>query len=501
MEIKYRDDYEYAKSKSSSYLEDCRKWRKYYIGELWDDISVKNPDAYQPEINYIRPNVQQLLAMLQLKHPTITAEPREMTDSPTAGIISKVISTIYDNNNVAETIRLATLDKLIYDRGYVGAAWNNEKQTIEFFVISPFNIFIDPLGRTLDEAEYCHVTHLRSERYVKDKYGVDLKNNDRDEFTDADGIMLIESWYKPSKEYPNGKHYIWTYASDKPLIEDEGTYPTLNKINMFPIVEFLGDNTSTGEKRSMVADMWAVQEMYQKFMGYLADNVMLTQNAQYIGIGDKSQFPETIPNTPGAVHTFISELKPLQTPQLSPSWQNMVLMLQNLFPDISGVRQVNYGSTSSGVTAASAIVALQEAGKTIKELKEDGVIYAAKGIGKICVAMMDDFFTEEIWKRYTGMVPTEENMSLIYDIGLEYSEALPQDKTTRINVGSNMVNMKVLDAIGFGELLGDPVLSAKIAESQKRMQEAAAQAQAMQMQMQGQTQQLPIEQPTEGMNG
>jgi hypothetical protein len=484
MAFDYKLDYETAKARASEYLTDCRKWRKYYIGELWDEIGSKDEEASQPEINYIRPNVMQLLAMLQLKHPAITANPREKTDALAADIISAALSIIYDTQGLSHFIRLATQDMLVYDRGYVGGAWNPISKNIEFFNISPFNIFIDPIAKTLKEAEYCHITHLRSERYMKDKYQKDIKASDTDEFTGASGVLVIESWYKPSTEFQTGKHIIWINGSDKPIVEDEGVYPQLAALNMFPIVEFVGDATTTGEKRSMVADMWGAQEIYMKTMGYLLDNLMLTQNCQYKAKGDPSQFPETIPNKPGAVHTTVGDIEALVTPQLSPAWQNMLVMVQGLFPDISGVRQVNYGNTSSGVTAASAIVALQEAGKTIKELKEDGVIAAAKDIGKICVAMMDDFYTDDEWMRTVGEVPVEENMSLRYDIGIEYTEALPQDKATRMNIAKALVDSQILDPQGFAEIIGDTVLLAKIQDSQGRIQQKAQQAQQMQMQMQ-----------------
>lgn len=482
--LDWNGDYEKAKTRSSEYLENCRKWRRYYTGDLWTDEGAKDSEACQPEINYIRPNVMQLLAMLQLKHPSISANPREKTDTNTADLLSSALSAIYDTQGLESNIRLATLDKLIYDRGYVGVSWNNVARSFDFFNVSPFNIFIDPLAKTLAEAEWCHITHLRSERYMKDKYGKEVKATDTDEFSGAEGVLVVESWYKPSTEFMTGKHIIWLPGSNKPIVEDEGVYPTLATLGKFPIVEFVGDNTTTGEKRSMVADMWGVQELYMKFLGYFADNMMLTQNGQYLGIGDKSQYPEKLENGPGKIHTTIAALTPIQIPILSPGWMQMITMLQSLFPDISGVRQVNYGQTSGGVTAASAIVALQEAGKTIKELKEDGVIAGAKEIGRVCVAMMDDFFVEDDWMKSVGAVPEEDHMSLKYDIGIEYTEALPQDKATRMNIAKALVDAKILDPMGFAEIIGDTVLLAKVEQSQQRIQAAAQQAQAQQMQMQ-----------------
>jgi hypothetical protein len=83
-----------------------------------------------------------------------------------------------------------------------------------------------------------------------------------------------------------------------------------------------------------------------------------------------------------------------------------------------------------------------------------------------------------------GAVPEDDHMSLKYDIGIEYTEALPQDKATRMNIAKALVDAKILDPMGFAEIIGDTVLLSKVQQSQERIQAAAQQAQMQQMQMQ-----------------
>lgn len=489
----FYQDYTTAQSFASDYLTKCREWRDYYNGEMWTHVGTTDDCASQPNINYIKPNVQQLLAMLQLQHPSILVNPTKKTGTHTAEVLTRALKALYEAKDVAEDVKRATLDMLVYSRGYQGIYWDAQDEggrgNIGSYTISPFNLYADPLAHTLDEASYVHVKHLRSPYYVYTKYGVELKADAKDEFTNAEGVEVVESWYNPDATIPNGRHVIWSTADQKhPFVDEDLPYP----FKCIPIVDYVVDDTTTGERYSMVSDMWGIQKMFMKSWGYLLDNLMLTQNCQYKTV-DADQ-PKTIRNNPGAVHHVmdLNDLVPLQTPQLNTMWLGVPNTLQAMFPDISGVRQVNYGATQGGVTAASAIVALQEAGKTIKELKQDGVQRAVSLWGLMAVELMR-WYTEAHWKDIVGEEPDPTAMDSPYDVAVSYSEALPNDKGTRMNIAKVLVDSKILDAQGFAAIIGDPVLMSEIESSQQRM---AAQQPVPQAQQPPQAEQ-PMGQPTD----
>jgi hypothetical protein len=207
-----------------------------------------------------------------------------------------------------------------------------------------------------------------------------------------------------------------------------------------------------------------------KILGYFLDNIMLTQNSQWKTTDSEAE--ETLPNKPGFVHKVpgMDTLEAIRTPELSPNWLNAITMLQGIMPDISGVRQVNYGATSSGVTAASAIVALQEAGKTIKELKEDGISQAVARWAKMAIQLMK-LYTTWHWGELVGATPNPTEMDTPFDVSILYSEALPSDKNMRINISKVMTDSQIIDPIGFAKVIGDPTLTSIIEESQKRIAE------------------------------
>jgi hypothetical protein len=471
MEHNFQEEYETAKSFAQTYISNCRNWRDYYNGIHWSHISNVDPSASQPEINYIKPNVQQLLAMLQLKHPSILVNPAKSSGSATADILTAALKGVYENKNIAEDVLMATNDMLLYARGYQGILWDagaeDSRGNIGSYTISPFNIYVDPLAKTLRDAEYCHVTNLRSKFYVYSKYGVEMEIDDKDEFTNAEGIRIIESWYNPDATAPNGRHIIWPYGDPKhPFLDEENQYP----FKTIPIVDYVIDPTTTGERYSMVSDMWGLQKALMKILGYFLDNIMLTQNSQWKTTDSEAE--ETLPNKPGFVHKVpgMDTLEAIRTPELSPNWLNAITMLQGIMPDISGVRQVNYGATSSGVTAASAIVALQEAGKTIKELKEDGISQAVARWAKMAIQLMK-LYTTWHWGELVGATPNPTEMDTPFDVSILYSEALPSDKNMRINISKVMTDSQIIDPIGFAKVIGDPTLTSIIEESQKRIAE------------------------------
>jgi hypothetical protein len=484
----FQEEYETSRSFANSFLADCRNWRDYYNGRHWEHISGVDEHSFKPEINFIKTNVMQLLAMLQLKNPSILINPTKEAGTPTANMLTRALKTLYENKNVWRDVLMATNDMLVYTRGYQGIAWDptmdGGKGNISSYVVSPFNIYIEPLARTVDEASYVHVTNLRSPFYIYTKYGIEMQSDDKDEFTNAEGIRVVESWYAPDATIPNGRHIIWAYSNpNKPFVDEENPYP----FKEIPIVDYTLDFNSIGDRKSMVGDMWGDQKAIMKTIGLLLDNLMLTQNCQWVT--NDPEAPEQLDNTPGLVHKTGTGLTPVVTPQLSPQWQNVIMLLQGMLPDISGIRQVNYGATQGGVTAASAIVALQEAGKTIKELREDGVTWGVERWVKMAVKMMR-LYTSEHWMEMVGAVPNPKDMDTDYDISVSYSEALPTDKGTRTNISKVLTDSGIIDPIGFAEILGDPVLSKVVNDSQKRLaerQSAQMQAQAGMAQATGNT--------------
>jgi len=484
MLIDYKADYDKAKTRTDEKVTDWKRFRDKWLGNLWNDINA-DPDASKPEINYIKTNVEQLVAMLQLKNPEINIEPVEGGDVESAAALATLISNIYERKKVSREFTSATRDMILYGVGYVGILWDKDEDlgygNVRANSISPFNLFLDPLATRIQDAGYVHIKSLQSPISVYTQYGVELQESATDDFTGQKGVEIRESWYKPSKVYPSGRHIIWT--DSQTLLEEDNPY-AFGKI---PIVDIIGEGLSTGEVGSLVKDLIGLQDVFQKTIGFIFDNLRLTNNNQFWT--DDESVPNHLPASPGFVQHINPERKleafPIQP--VGSGWFNLASMAQAMFPDISGNREQNSGASSQGIVAASAIVALQEAGRTRKEVRADNVAQAVSDWGSYAVSMIGQYYDIERCKRLLGQDTPQtlaaflsDPTSFLFDVTVMYAEALPEDKASRLNIVMQLVNAKILTPVQAFTVVGDKALKTAVEASQAEMQQQAQQAAAQQ---------------------
>ena len=489
MTIDFKADYDRAKKRTEEKVSAWKRFREKWLGNLWGDINA-DPDASKPEINYIKTNVEQLVAMLQLKNPEINIEPVESGDVESAAALATLISNIYERKNVSQEFTEATRDMVLYGVGYVGILWDKDEDlgngNIRANAISPFNLFLDPIATRVKDAGYVHIKSLKSPIEVYTQYGVELEESATDDFTGQKGVEIRESWYKPSAVFPNGRHIIWT--DTKTLLEEDNPY-AFGKV---PIVDIVGESLSTGDIGSLVKDLIGLQDVFQKTIGFIFDNLRLTNNNQYWT--DDETVPNHLPASPGYVQHINPERKlmPFPIQPVGSGWFNLASMAQAMFPDISGNREQNAGASSQGIVAASAIVALQEAGRTRKEVRADNIANAVSEWGSYAVSMIGQYYDITRCQRILGQ-NTPQNLatflsdptSFLFDVTVMYAEALPEDKSQRLNIVMQLVNSKILTPVQAFNLVGDKALKRAVEASQADMQQMAAQQAAQQMQAGG----------------
>lgn len=494
--MSFKDDFSTAKKfAETTNFSDYKRRKLMYSGKHWDPLLITtavSPDASTPKINYIKPNLNHMVSMLSMENPTIVVTPEEKSDVPLATDIGSLVKRVYNKRKVDKISQIDVKDMLIYSKGYLGVRWNPDLDKgdgdIEPYFINPFNIFMEPVAYSLSDSFYVHIKWLRSKHYIWNKYKKDIEDNGEDLFnSEKKGVEIVESWYLPCKEYPEGRHIIWTETEDGILLDEEPPYYNVS----FPIVEFEYDKVSTGDVSSMAEEMWGNQEVYMKTLGLIIDNLRFTNNGKYVTNWETA--PETIPTAPNTVIKIPSAIEggffnPLANPPINPAWFSLLADSVATFPDISGVREVNMGTTSGGVTAASAIVALQEATKTRRDdIKEKIIAPAMNDFGKISVALMQQFYdSDKITKILAKELVIDDPKILDYDIEFQYTQALPTDKATRLNLGMQLKQTELLDAQAFAELFDDPVLAKLIMDTAKRKAEFEKQQMELALKLQGQ---------------
>src|SRR5215831_723948 len=92
-------------------------------------------------------------------------------------------------------------------------------------VVSPFEVYPDPIAKELEDCEWLIQTTVKSPEYVKQRYGMDV-DPDTDVApgpaearlfpswqmggtTGYRGILLREYWARPSNQHPEGRRAVW----------------------------------------------------------------------------------------------------------------------------------------------------------------------------------------------------------------------------------------------------------------------------------------------------
>jgi hypothetical protein len=75
--------------------------------------------------------------------------------------------------------------------------------------------------------------------------------------------------------------------------------------------------------------------------------------------------------------------------------------------------------------------------------------------------------------------------SFLFDVTVMYAEALPEDKSSRLNIVMQLVNAKILTPIQAFTVVGDKTLKMAVEASQAEIQKMQAQQAAQQMQQGG----------------
>ena len=151
-------------------------------------------------------------------------------------------------------------------------------------------------------------------------------------------------------------------------------------------------------------------QMYiDKIMGNVLETSTLNTKRRYfaskgINLNIKQLLDNSQPvvEVEGSVGNLADKLVEMKPRELSGIYPNIAQMKIDEMKDIAGNRDVNSGGTGSGVTAASAIVALQETGNKTSRDSIDASYRSYVKINTLCIELIRQFYDESRSFRITG---------------------------------------------------------------------------------------------------
>ena len=243
--------------------------------------------------------------------------------------------------------------------------------------------------------------------------GLDVGQYIHDDGIDTTDKSVVVDWYY-KKAQPGGQtvlHYckycngVVLYASENdPQLAQRGFYDH----GKYPFVFdplFMEEDSPAGF--GYIDVMKDTQTAIDEMNHAMDENVKLAAKQRFVlsdtaGVNEKelADFSKDIVHVVGRLNS--DSFMPLQTNVLSGNCMNYRDARVSELKEVSGNRDVSQGGTTSGLTAASAIAALQEAGS---KLSRDMLKSAYRAFAKECyliIELMRQFYDEQRVYRITG---------------------------------------------------------------------------------------------------
>ncbi len=330
-------------------------------------------------------------------------------------------------------------------------------------VITPFEVFPDPLATSMEDLEWIIEEKVRSVNYLKQRYPQTADGKEFVPTPDADvrggitesrlggpawldtearykGVKLYEYWCRPNVEHPKGKRCVW--ANSTLLVEEEPFDP-------MPYVRFASVSVpGRFWSKGITSFLRGPQTSLNKLLTQIEENakrignpaLMASREAsvEYEGVpGERISFSSTVPD---AVPQY------LIPPPVPAYMENQIERIFQSINEISGIHEVSKAQVPTGVTAASAINLLQEQDDTRIGPQIQAMERALEKAGSKILKLRAEFNTDERTIRLVG----EDGD---WDIFAFKGAMLGKDPQVQVQAGSAMPRSKAAKQAAMFQLL------------------------------------------------
>lgn len=374
---------------------------------LFNTITNKHADAMD---SYPEPNVF----------------PREQSDEQDAKNLAAVLPVVLEQADFEQVYSDNWWEKLKHGTAIYSPVWDNELQNgmgdVSVRAVDMLNLFWEPgISDIQKSANVFRCELVRNEdleaRYpqLSGKLGgqsITLAEYDHDDSIDTTGMSVMVEWYYKRKVGTKTVLHYVQMVNDEVLFAtenrpeyrergwyDHGQYPFVFDI-LFPMK---GSPAGFG----FVAVCKDPQLYIDRLSGNILDNTGLATNPRYFAQDNNAVNMDDLLDNSKRIIPVAGNLDDLHLRKMDidPVDGNSITVLQlkiDEMKETSGNRDVSSGSSSGGVTAASAIAALQEAGNKGSRDMISGAYRAYRRLDYMVLELMLQFYTEARYFRITA---------------------------------------------------------------------------------------------------
>lgn len=349
-------------------------------------------------------------------YPEINCLPREEGDKEEAEKLKDILPVVFEQNDFEETYSDVWWYKLKQGCGVYGVFWNNEKLNglgdIEIKKVDLLNLFWEPGITDIQKSPNLFCVDLVNSDALIQQYPqlretaagttIDVAKYRYDDTVDASDKMVVVDWYYKLKDADGGEilHFC-KFCNGKVLFATENepeNYPNgWYSHGLYPF-EF---DVLFGEEGTPAGFGYIdICKDPQKYIDYLnqafLENTMMSASPRFMGTDDnginEKDFLDWRKKYIKVPTLSEAALQTVETPGLSNACLTMLDNKITELKETSGNRDVSTGGSTAGVTAASAIAAMQEAGSKLSRDMIKASYRAFKNINLMCIELIREFY-------------------------------------------------------------------------------------------------------------
>ncbi len=413
------EQYTHEKGKlDDSIIENNRWFRQQQHNHSEAKGSPKQPDATSGYI-FSAINVKHADAMDN--YPEINILPREEADQDTAKTLTSILPCVLDLSGFKKVYAQCWWQKLKTGTGVYGIFWNPELQNglgdIEVKKVGLLNLAWEPSIDNIQDSKYLFYTYYMDkeafiEQYGKEKLegsedltGISIKSyEEMPQQQRQEKIRVIDCYYKE-----DGKVHLFKFSGSNILQDSSKKQPEgIYEHGMYPFVfDVLYPNEDSPAGFGIVDIVKSPQAYIDKLDGIISENAITTGKKRFFirdnGGVNEDEFLDinnTLIHVEGTLDDRnIMEIQGSAMPEYIVEHRTNKI---NELKEVAGNRDFQQGGTSNGVTAASAISTLQQAGDKLTRDMVNASYEAYKDIVYMCIELIRQFYDVERKFRITG---------------------------------------------------------------------------------------------------
>lgn len=402
----------------------------------WEMINQNAPeDSNKPASGWLFNCIISKHADYDEAYPTFNCLPREEGDKEEAAKLSSILPVVLEQNRFRDTYSDAGWQKLKFGTAIYGVFWDNEKYNglgdIAIEKIDSLSIYFEPGITDIQKSRNVFRVQAMDNDLIEQIYpetkgklghgSLSINNFITDDVVDSGNKSLVIDWYyhtysgtKKILQFVRYVDNIVLYATENiPEMADKGLYDH----GMYP---FVVDPLFPVERSPFGFGYIDVCKSPQLFIDRLGsailDSAEFTARPRYFIRDDGSVNEDELMDPSKTLVRCDSNLgtDSLRRIEMDPVSAVNVEIRNNLIEEMketSGNRDVANGGSVSGVTAASAIAAMQEqSGKTSRDSTQNSY-RAYEKIINMCIELIRQFYDVPRQFRIVGQNGMESYVS------------------------------------------------------------------------------------------